>query len=59
MKKQPKKSWIVTMRCEVQKRVVTDECTYEEAEQNPWDHAEEETEVQQHDWEVQRVEPND
>lgn len=57
--KQPQKSsWIVRMRCEVVKEVVCDDCTEEEAETNPWDHAVEEREQGQYDWTVLDVKEN-
>lgn len=46
----------VTMECKVTK-VVTVECeTKEQAENNPWDYAVDEMEVDQLDWEVIKVE---
>jgi len=54
-----KKSWIVRMKCVVIKEVVTDECTREEASNSPFEHAIDENEIEQTDWEVQSVEEND
>lgn len=51
-------SWIVRMRCVVVKDVVVEDCTEEEARTQPWDHAESETEVEQIDWQVQKVTKN-
>lgn len=57
--KEEKKSWIVTMRCVVEKEIVTSECTKAEAEVNPYAFFDSETEVQQLDWDVTCVEPNE
>ena len=54
-----KRSWLVRVRCVVIKEVVCEDCTREQAESLPWDHAEQETEIDQVDWEVERVTPND
>jgi hypothetical protein len=48
--------WIVTMKCTVTKSVACENCTEEEARNNPFDFAVNEQEVNQHDWEVKRVE---
>ncbi len=53
MLKPKKKSWIVRLRCVVIKEVITPPCTEAEAACSPWDHCEEETEIDQVDWEVQ------
>lgn len=60
MSKQPNetRSWIVTMKCEVTKEVIVEDCTEREARENPFDHAVEENEIEQYDWRVLRVEPN-
>lgn len=54
-----KRTWIIRMKCTVTKEVITDKCTREEAEQDPWDHAEDEREIDQEDWEIKSLEPND
>lgn len=54
-----KQSWEVEMECIVRKIIITDKCTKEEAQNNPWDHAEDEREIMQVDWEVLSVKPND
>ena len=54
-----KQSWVVKMRCTVTKEVVTSECTKAEAQDDPWEHAEDEREIDQEDWEVLSVVPND
>lgn len=53
------KSWIVTLKCEVKKSVVVENCTKEQAESKPWEHAVDETEIEMTDWEVLKVEPNE
>lgn len=53
-----KQSWVVTVKCEVIKQIITSECTEEEAEERPYDFAEDEVETEQHDWEVLSVKPN-
>lgn len=54
-----KKSWIVTLECVVKKSVVTDDCTEYEARNDPFGHAIQETEIDQRDYDVKKVEPND
>lgn len=53
MPRPKKKSWIVRLRCVVIKEIVTKPCTEDEAVNAPWDHCEEETELEQVDWEVE------
>lgn len=47
--------WIVRLRCTVTKIVVCEDCTAEEAEKNPYDHALWEREYEQIDYEVLSV----
>jgi hypothetical protein len=58
-KRAKKQSWIVTMRCTVTKQVVCENCTEEQARNDPWDFASDETEIGQDDWDVTEVKPND
>lgn len=58
-KKQEPTSWVVKMRCVVIKEVVAEDCTEEEARNNPWEFCHDETEIEQTDWEVLHVEPNE
>ena len=51
-------SWIVTVRCVVLKELVVFNCTEEEAAKSPFDHASDERELNQVDYEVLSVEPN-
>lgn len=51
--------WIVKIRCVVDKQVICDDCTEAEAHNDPWEHASEETEIGQDDWDVISVEPNE
>lgn len=46
------KQFLVYMTCTVQKQVLVECETKEEAEENPWDHAIDEMEISQDDWEV-------
>lgn len=54
-----RKSWIVRVKCSVTKDVVTSDCTKEEAEDDPFEHAISEVEVGQDGYEVMSVEPNE
>jgi len=46
------------MKCEVTKDVYCENCTEEEARNNPFEHSTEEVEVDQCDYEVRSVEEN-
>lgn len=61
MAKKPEKGdWTVTMRCVVTKVVDLQGCTEEEARRDPWAYVVgDEREVDQIDWDVQKVERND
>jgi hypothetical protein len=52
-------SWILKMRCVVTKQVICEDCTEEEATEKPWEHATDEVEIEQVDWEVLSVLPNE
>lgn len=52
-------SWVVRVKCVILKEVICENCTREQAESEPFEHAVEECEVDQMDWEVQRVTSND
>jgi hypothetical protein len=54
-KKERKGTFIVTMYCEVTKEVVVEDCTRSEAENNPWEYAVDESEIEQIDWKVTKV----
>lgn len=47
------------MRCVVEKSVLCVDCTEEQAMTKPWDHAEDEMETDQMDWEVLSVEKDE
>ncbi len=47
------------MNCQVVKEVYCSDCTEEEARINPWDHADSEREIEQTDFDVTKVEPNE
>lgn len=53
-----KKTWIVTIECVVDKEVVCENCTEDQARDNPWDYAIDEREVSQSDWTVKSVKEN-
>ena len=55
-KKQKRDHWKVTMRCEVTRIVSCEDCTEEEARENPWDYATDEQDVDLINWEVRKVE---
>lgn len=52
-------SWIVRMRRTVLTDVVCEDCTKDEARDNPFDYASDELEIDQEDYEVLSVKPND
>lgn len=54
-----KGNWIVKMRRTVITNVFCEDCTLEEAQTNPFDYAYEETEANQEDYEVIKVESNE
>ena len=47
------------MKCEVIKDVYVSDCTEDDARTNPFEHSTDEREVDQLDWEVRSVEPNE
>ena len=47
----------VTMRCTVTKWVYCEDCTEDEAREDPWKHAVGEDEIEQADWKILKVEP--
>lgn len=53
-----KKSFVVMVECKIIKQLTCEDCTEEEAEENPFEHATDEMEVSQEDWEVLEVRPN-
>jgi hypothetical protein len=56
--KRKKGSWIVTLRATVTKEVVCDDCTEDQAGEDPFGHAVDERELDQIDYEVTDVRPN-
>ena len=54
-----KREWMVRMRCVVIKDVVTRSCTADQAWSDPWEFAEDETEVEQVDWDIIDFRPNE
>lgn len=57
--KEPKQSWLVTVRVMVEREIVTESCTHSEALESPYDYAVCERDIMQLDWEVTDVRPND
>ena len=53
-----KGSWVVRMRCVVDKEVICDDCTEDQANSDPFEHAVSEEEIDQRDWEVLSVQEN-
>ena len=54
-----KTSWLVKVRCVVEKELVCSDCTEEQANKDPWSHCIDETEKGMTDYEVQSVVPNE
>lgn len=54
-----KGSWVVRMTCDVDKEVICEDCTEEEARNNPFEHAIDERELCQNEYEVTDVTSND
>jgi len=53
-------SWVVRVRCTVDRDVVVENCTEEEARKSPWDcSVAEENDVELRDFDVIDVSPND
>jgi len=57
--KSKKGNWTVKIRAEVDKEVTCENCTEEEARNDPWEHAVDEIEIMQSSWEVKSVNPTD
>lgn len=53
------RSWVVKVRCAVDKEIVCDNCTQEQAAAEPFAHAIDEREIGQRDWETVSVVPNE
>lgn len=51
-------SWVVRLECVVTKEVICDDCTEEEAKENPFMHASDERETGMQDWTVMGIEEN-
>lgn len=52
-------SWVVIAKCVITREIVCDDCTQQEAENDPFSFASDERELDQEDWEVMSVEPNE
>lgn len=52
-------NWIVRMRCEVVKEIYCADCTEEQARSNTFDYADDEIEIEQTDYTVLSVNPNE
>lgn len=59
MSKKHKGNWIVRVRATVTKDVYCEDCTEDEARSDPFNHAENEEEVEQVDWSVVDVQSNE
>lgn len=59
MRERKNGSWVVRLTAKVEKEVVVVNCTEDEAWQNPFDHAVDEQEISQIDWQVNSVSPNE
>lgn len=57
--KKKKGSWIVRVKCTVLKNVYVSNCTEEQARIVPFEHADDELELEQIDWEVKQVIENE
>ncbi len=57
--KPKKRNWIVEVECKVRKSLELEHCTEQEARTSPWDYSVDEREIDQMDWEVTKVEPNE
>lgn len=57
-KKTKPRSFLVTLKCRVTKLVVCEDCTEDEARNDPFEHATEDRELYLHDYEVTNVEEN-
>ena len=57
--KAKKGKWIVRCKCQIVKDVYVENCTKEQARNEPFEFSVDEQEVDIRDWEVQSVEPND
>lgn len=57
-KRKPKGSWIVRVKVVSIRELVCDDCTEEQARDNPYDHAVSDDEVHQEDWQIQDIKPN-
>jgi hypothetical protein len=53
-----KKNWIFRMRCVVDKDIFLENCTEEQARENPWAFSKDELEIDMRDWEIISVEEN-
>lgn len=56
--KDEKKNWVVTIRATVTKEIFCDNCTEQQARENPFNHATDERETSQTDWEFESLTPN-
>lgn len=60
MKPKKKRSWIVRLRCVVVKEITCEDCTEDQARDDPWEHVDgDELEIEQVDWEVKSVKENE
>ncbi len=57
--KTQKRSWVVEVKCIITKELCLDNCTKEQAFESPYDYCVQEREIDQVDYEVISVEPNE
>jgi hypothetical protein len=55
MAKPAKSNWVVRLRCVVTKVVYAENCTEEQAAEDPWAYSVNEDEISQEDWKVLRI----
>ena len=53
-----KKNWLLKIKCEVTKEIYVENCTQEEAIEDPWSHSVDERDLEMPNWEVESIEEN-
>ena len=56
--KAKKGSFVVVVRCTVTKQLICEDCTQEQAEEDPYAHCTDEVEIELIDWDVVNVQTN-
>jgi hypothetical protein len=52
------RSFVLTVRCVVERQIVCEDCTEAEARDDPWSHATDERDMSMPDWKVMDIRPN-